>query len=190
MYKNLLFIAVLGVNGAFAAQDQVILSESLIKKLVEKEPPTVQQIQASFFAVQREQLTKRDQFGFRLEGEGSVYQSEERLLNNFDGGVTRSATSYSLGVVKPTRYGIEVDIKAFGGKSTNAFVNDAATSGVSVSLSMDLLQNFLGRQTDNDLKKSRLSLERAKLEKKANLKASGGVRLLNGLSLLGCRLSF
>lgn len=148
---------------------EVRISESYLKSLIDKNPPSVQQIEASFLAIQQEQLMKQDALAFRLEGEGNYYHSKERLLNNFDGGVTSSASSYSLGLVKPTRYGVEVGVKAFGEKATNAFVSDAAANGATLSLSVDLWQDFLGRRTNNDLKRSRLSVERAELEKVSSL---------------------
>ena len=92
------------------------------------------------------------------------------MLSNFDGGVTKSSKFYSLRVVKPTRYGVNIGATAFTGQVTNAFINQASTTGVSFSLSMDLFQNFLGRQTDNSLKKSGYAKQRAQLEKKAGLK--------------------
>lgn len=116
------------------------------------------------------QQSAEDSLSLRLEGDGRLYKSDERLLNNFDGGVTRRASSYSVGLVKPTRYGVEVGIKAFGEKATNAFVTDAATNGASISLSMDLYKNFLGRSSSNSLKQGAFSLKRASLEKESRLK--------------------
>ncbi len=167
---NFIILISLIVAPAFAEQPSVELSEKYLKELIDKEPPSIQQIEASFLGAKKSYLTNEEQLGFRLEGEGQIYRSKERLLNNFDGGVTRSATSYSLGIVKPTRYGMEFGAEAFGNKATNAFVTDAATNGAAFSLSVDLFQNFLGRQTDSALKQSKLSLRRAELEKKSSLK--------------------
>lgn len=152
------------------AQNKVFLSESVLKKLIMDNPPNVQQIEASFLGTKQEMMAKDDQFGFRLDGEGQVFQSKERLLNNFDGGVINSSSSYTVGLTKPTRYGVDVGIKAFANKSTNAFVSDASTTGVSINLAIDLFQNLLGRQSHNDLKKSEFSVKRAELEKKSSLK--------------------
>ncbi|MGH1469112.1 MAG: TolC family protein [Bdellovibrionales bacterium] len=165
------FIVILGVTLALPlANASTALTEAYLKRLISQKPPSVQQIEASFLGAKQAKLTQEDQLGLRIEGEGQIYKSDERLLNNFDGGVTARATSYSVGLVKPTRYGVDLGLKAFGSKSTNAFVTGAATNGASVSLSVDLYQNFLGRRTNNDLKKSTLSLQRAELEKKSSLK--------------------
>ncbi len=153
------------------SQNKVILSEPVLNGLIKKEPPGVQEIEASFLAVKSQQLDKSTLYSARIDGEGSVYRSDERLLNNFDGAVTRSANSYSLGVVKPTPYGVTIGAKAFSGKSTNAFVTDAANAGVSVTLAVDLFQNFLGRRALSDLEKSEMSVKRAELEKVSQLKA-------------------
>lgn len=173
MKNIILIIASLLLTKAYSAEktNKVVLSEALLKKLIADDPPNIQQINASFLSIERELLAQKDRFSFMVEGEGQVFESKERLLNNFDGGVTRSATSYSLGVVKPTRYGIDLGLKAFGNKATNAFVSDAATSGVAFSLSLDLYKNFLGRTTDNEIQRSNLNLKRATLEKKASIKS-------------------
>jgi len=84
--------------------------------------------------------------------------------------VIQSSSLYSLGLVKPTAYGVDIGLKLFGSKASNAFVSGAATTGVGLNLSIDLMQNFLGRKTKNDLKKSKYILERAELEKKISLK--------------------
>lgn len=149
---------------------RVILSEKVIKEMIQKSPPSVQQIEASFLGAKTELMSKSDRFGLRLDGGAQFNQSKERLLSNFDGGVTQSSSSYSLGLVKPTAYGVEVGVKAFGGKAANAFVTDAATAGVALNLRVDLFKNFLGRSTNSDLKKSELSVQRAELEKKSSLK--------------------
>lgn len=169
-FFKILFLLVFLSSMDVLAAEPLILTEPFLMDLVEANPPSVQQIEASFLAVQRENLMKKDQFSFRLEGAGSLYHSDERLLNDFDGGVIRDASSYSLGLVKPTRYGVDVGLKVFGEKTSNAFVTDASASGATLSLTVDLFRNFLGRQTNNDLKRSQLSVERAELEKKSSLK--------------------
>ena len=154
-----------------AKADDVYLTESYLKTLLKKNSPSVEQIESSFLAVKRDDLAKRDQLSFRLDGNASAYHSNERLLNNFDGSVTSSASSYSVGLVKPTRYGVDLKLEVFGEKSTNAFVTDASTHGSTFSISVDLFKDFLGRQTNSDLKRSDFSVKRAKLEKKSSLKA-------------------
>ncbi len=152
------------------AQEKVILSERLMKSIIEKSVPSVEQIEASFLSVKNELLAKKDAFSFRLEGESQVAKSEERLLAQFDGGVTNRLNTYSVGIVKPTRYGVDLGVKSFGNKVTNAFIADAATTGTTFSLSIDLFKNFLGRKTSNDIKQSQMALERAELEKNISLK--------------------
>lgn len=174
--KNIIvLIILLVVFKAFAAPDKaghkVVLTEALIKKMILEDPPGVQKINASFLAVEQELLAQKDRFSFMLNGEAQQFRSQERLLDRFDGGVTRRASSYSLGLVKPTRYGIDLGLKAFESKSSNAFIKDAANAGVAFSLSLDLYKNFLGRQTDNNLESASLNLKRAELEKKASLKS-------------------
>ena len=157
-------------SGPALAQNSVYLSEQIIKTMIDKKPPNVQQIEASFLDIKRQHLTQDEQFGFRLDGQGEVFKSKERLLNNFDGGVVINSSTYSLGLVKPTHYGVEVGAKVFGNKVTNAFVSDATTTGASISLALDLFQDFLGRRSNNNYKKTALSVKRADLERKTQLK--------------------
>jgi len=148
---------------------EVILTENSIQEMIEDQPPSLDQIEASFLQAKLDHLSKVDKLSFRLDGAGQIYRSEERSLNDFDA-FTESATDYSLALNKPTKYGIDVGLKVFGVKSSNAFVQNAATNGVTLNLSMDLLKNFLGRQTNNGIKQSALALKRAELEKKAAVK--------------------
>lgn len=152
------------------AQQTLQLSESGLKSMIDSDPPSVKQIKASFLATQTQHMDKNDRFGFRLEGDANYGESDERTLGNFDGGVTQAQSSYSLGVVKPTRYGLEVGLKSFRGKTRNLFVSDAATSGMSVNLAVDLFENFLGRKSNSDFRRSEWSVKRAALEKDINLK--------------------
>ncbi|MBT4761656.1 MAG: TolC family protein [Bdellovibrionaceae bacterium] len=166
----IVIMSVFAFSGIISGKEKVVLSEEFIKKSIENEPPGVQQIQGSFLAVKNELQNKNDRFGYQLNIEGKSFNSDERLLSNFDGGVVKSSSAYLVGLQKPTQYGVDIGLKAFSNKSTNAFINDAATTGVSFSLAVDLYQNFLGRSTSNDFKKSELSLKRAELEKKTQLK--------------------
>lgn len=165
-----IMISVLYSSFAWSAGGAVPLTEAYLQGLIAKRPPSVQQIESSFLSAKQKQQAEEDRLSLRLEGEGRIYRSSEILLGQFDGGVTESATNYSVGLVKPTRYGVDAGLKVFGEKATNAFVSDAATNGVVLSLSMDLYQDFLGRRTSSNLKKGSLSVKRAELEKKAGLK--------------------
>lgn len=151
------------------AADEIQLTEDSILKMIESKPPGLDQIEASFLQAKFDYLAKKDKLSFRLDGKGQVYESRERALGNFDV-FTQNASDYSLALNKPTKYGVDIGLSAFSSKVSNVFVQNAATSGVSLNLSMDLLKNFLGRQTNSDLKKSALSVERAELEKKAAVK--------------------
>lgn len=166
----LLFILSALISVPAFADGTVQLTEGYIKDLLLQKPPSVQQIEASFLATKYDQLKKEEGVGFRLDAEGAISRSDEKLLSQFDGGVTASSTSYSVGIIKPTRYGVDLGLKAFGQKVTNSFLSDGATNGVAVSLSIDLYQNFLGRNTNSGLKKGALAVKRAELEKKSSLK--------------------
>lgn len=164
----LMFLILLYSVGSSA---DVVLSEPYLIKIIDKKPPALDQVEASFLKAKFDHLSLKDRLSFRLDGEGRVFESDERLLNQFDGGVIQNATNYSLALNKPTRYGVDLGLKVFGDKVTNAFVSGAATNGVTLSMAIDLFQNFLGKKTNSDLKRSALGLKRAELEKKISIKA-------------------
>lgn len=166
---HFLIFIILHVSSAFA-QKSVEIDEQYLKKLIEKEPPSIQQIEASFLSTKQTYLTNKDKFGLRLDGEGQVYDSNEIPINPTQDFITTSSVDYSIGIVKPTRYGVDVGVKAFGNKISNTFFQGASVSGVGLSLSVDLFQNFLGRQSNNTLKQGELSLQRADLERKSSVK--------------------
>ena len=169
--KNQLFMFILLLlSPVLLAQETVILTESSLSGYISESPPTVQEIEASFLISKQAKLSIEDGVSYELEGSGQIYESKESLLSNFDGGVTKSSTSYSLGVNKPTLYGINIGAKLFSSKMSNAFITDASTTGASLSLSMDLFKNFLGRQSKNSQEKSSLAHERAKFEKQIGIK--------------------
>ncbi len=167
--QHLVFIGLYLFTQASFAQP-VVFSEWYIKNALDNNPPTAQEIEASFLGVKQVEMANRDAYSWRLDGKGEVGKSDARLLSNFDGGVVTRASQFSLDIVKPTQYGIDLSVGAFGQKTSNAFISDAATAGVSVGLSMDLYQNFLGRSTNSELRRSSLAVQRAKLEKGINLK--------------------
>ncbi len=150
--------------------DTVVLSENFVDKLVSETTPNIQQIEASYLSVKKSYLALEDALSFSLDSESSVYESKERLLSAFDGGVTNNYNSFSLGINKPTSYGVDFELSAFSEKTTNAFISGAAKAGMSLSMTMDLFEDFLGRKTRSNLKTSYLELKRAELEKKVNQK--------------------
>lgn len=158
------------INSDTYAESSVVLTESMIKSLIQAEPPSVRQIELSFLAAKQQSLALEDQLSWRVDAQGQNYKSDEKLLNSFDGGVVRRNNAYTVGISKPTRFGVDVSLKAFTEKVTNAFVTDAATSGATIGLSIDLYKNFFGRQTNNNLKKFRAHKERAQIEKQIGLK--------------------
>jgi len=166
------FTVLLSLVLTFSAQsaEEIQLTEEIILEMIQNKPPGLDQVEASFLQAKFDHLSKLDKLSFRLDGAGQIYESNERSLGEFDPFV-QSATDYSLGLNKPTKYGIDIGLKVFGTKSSNAFVQNAATSGVTLNLSMDLIKNFMGRQTNNGLKQSALALRRAELEKKAATKS-------------------
>lgn len=165
------FMLIFALIYSMCSSADIMLTESSLLKMIEKKPPGLDEVEASFLKAKFDHLSLKDQLSFRLDGEGRVFESKERLLNSFDGGVIQNATNYSLALNKPTRYGVDLGLKVFGDKVTNAFVSDAATNGVTLSLAVDLFRNFLGKKTDSDLKRSALGLKRAELEKKLSTTA-------------------
>ncbi len=152
------------------ANSNFVLVESALKKMIDNNPPSVQQIEASFLDLKRTDLASKDKFGLRLEADGTIYKSKERLLGPFDP-VTQSTREYNVGIIKPTQYGLDLSIKAFGNRTVNAFLpNGSSTSGVVLGLNVDLYKNFLGRMTNTELKQTGAALKRAKLERKIEMK--------------------
>jgi outer membrane protein TolC len=161
----LLFTPLMGLE----ASETAVLTEGLIREQLERTPPTVQQIEASFLQTQADLAASKDKYSYRLEAEGSKTTSKEKSLNQFIP-VVSSASSYSVGIVKPTKYGIKLGAGTFGRKSSNNLLSDGASVGFSFSMTMDLYRNFLGKNSKASLDKNGLSVERAKLEKKVSLK--------------------
>lgn len=170
--KNIVILATYSLlcSGISFAQDKVILTESLIKELSSKSNPTYSQIEASFLNEKLNQSMREEGYDLTLDGSGHINKSSERLLGQFDGGVTTRSSIYALDLMKKTKYGVNVGVGAFANKVSNAFISDAATNGLSVSLSVDIFKNFLGRNTKNDLEQSALRVRRAQLEKETSEK--------------------
>lgn len=168
--KNCILLILFVIFPSVVNAEMIYLTEPHLKRFLQQHSPSVEQIEASFLAVQNESLTLKDKLTLRLDAKGQLYHSKEKLLNNFDGGVISNSTLYSVKLVKPTRYGLDMELQVFGNKTSNAFVNDATTSGAAFGLSIDLFKDFLGRQTNRSIKRSDLAVERAMLEKKSRLK--------------------
>ncbi len=151
------------------SKDEVLLNESLFKKMIENNPPEVQLIEASFLELKRTHLAAKDELALRLDGDAEVYKSRERQLAPFDA-FTQSSSQYNVALVKPTAYGVDLSLKAFAQKSTNVFVSGATINGLALGLTVDLFQNFLGRKTKTSLRQTAAGLKRANLEKQTGLK--------------------
>lgn len=159
-----------GLSERIRAQS-VRLDEVTLKSYLNRSNPTSNQIEASFLQTQYDQSSMDDRLSWILTADANLVKSEERLLSNNDAGVMSRNSSYSVGVVKPTKYGLDVGLSYQASKNSNAFLKGGSTSALSLQLSFDLYQNFLGKKTRQALQNSRISVEVAELEKKISLKS-------------------
>ena len=111
-----------------------------------------------------------DQFSWRLQSDLNYLKANEKGLAEFDP-VTVDSTQIQAAVIKPFASGVQVGFSAFTNQVSNTFVNNSTNTGVGLSLSVDLLKNFLGRLTSSQLKNAQILTKKAEIEKEIQERA-------------------
>lgn len=153
-----------GENGSFT------LSEQSLKELAFKASPTVDKIEASYQKSVLEKLSIDDQLSPNLHSSAFYLNTKEKQLAQFMP-VTSPIKQLSVGITKPTKYGMQVGIQSSFEQTTNSFVTEASTAKVGVSLSMDLHNDLFGRLTQAKLDNADLAVQTAKFQKEIGQKS-------------------
>ncbi len=153
---------------AFA--DNFILTQESLKKLAYEDSPTSLKIDSALLAAQYKSHAVLDKFQFTLDGSTNYQKDEAKSL--FAQDLVNSPTKYnSLGVSRATTYGMAVNAKTYAQSVSNPYIRDAAQTGVSVGLSLDLHKDFWGRLTRSELEILENGVKRTKIESKVNRKS-------------------
>lgn len=153
----------------FVMANPMVITEGFLKKLVDENPPKIQQIEASFVKAQAQREEFEENFDLKLEADAFYLKSYEKQLNAFSP-VNSPIRNVSLGFVKPLKYGMSASLKGISNNNSNNFVKNATTTALKFQLAMDIYKDFLGRTTRGQEKSFFLTEKKAALEKTINQK--------------------
>lgn len=169
MKKNLFLILLLSLS-ANAFSKAFNLSESSLKKLVDNNPPGVQEIMAISEANNLQYKSIYENLGYSLIGNAAYANRDEKPVHAYDT-IISPVRSLKVGIQKPTEYGVTMGLSGYTDQVTSSSMKDQTSSGLELSLSFNLYKDLLGSSTRASLKSSKQLAEMGKLEGQIGKKA-------------------
>ncbi len=168
--KNLIILLTFFLLALVAVQAAPVikLNETIIDKLIEESPPSVENIEASFLGVDAGRTKAKDIYAPTLSASANVLDSDEKSLNTFMPTTTKYK-NMMVAINKPLKYGAALGGKVFTEKSTSTQLSNATTTGYGVSLSLDLYKDIFGRASRANLDLANTASRRANLEKEIQI---------------------
>lgn len=146
------------------------IDEAFLKKELNKNSPTVQNIEANFLSLKLQESSVQDKFSYQVAGEANYLKTSERPFST-SSPVTSPLKSASIGIVRPTAYGMNFGVKGYSEQFSNNFVQNGTTTGLAVQFQMDLFKDFLGGLTKNQIEALEYGSKTGEVEKDIQTKA-------------------
>lgn len=164
--KKILLLSTLSI---FALKAETIsLNEARLIKMIELNPPTKLNIEATYEATALQSSQAKDAYSTTLSASTSFSESEEKSLSSFSP-TTTNYKYYNVAVSRPLKYGATLSAEAYSEQYNLGTLQDHTTHGIGASLSLDLYQDFFGRTSRATLDLRETSMKRALLEKGVSL---------------------
>tara|TARA_Y100000590_G_scaffold323369_1_gene366500 strand:+ start:224728 stop:226254 length:1527 start_codon:yes stop_codon:yes gene_type:complete len=168
--KNLIFLLFFFFLSVVAVQASPVvkLDEGFLDKLIKESPPSIENIEASFLAVDSGRTRARDIYAPTVSASANILDSDEKSLNSFMPTTTKYK-NMMVSINKPLKYGAALGGKVFTEKSTSTQLANATTTGYGVSLSLDLYKDLFGRTSRANLNLAHVTSKRANLEREIQI---------------------
>lgn len=148
--------------------EEFVLNEQVIYDFVKSgEPPSLKEIESSLLSNQNQLAQFQDQFKFQAFSQGSYAKTKEEALISFQP-IFSPTSDFALGAKRSLKNGIQLQTSVGASKRDFSYLGTPTTgtiSKVSVSATIDLWKNLLGRVTKAQSETLELSLQSAKLQK-------------------------
>ena len=145
------------------------LDEALLKKLVDQNPPGIQQIKSISELNSLNHKMIYDKLGLSFNAQGAYVNKDEQPLHAYDTIIT-PVRNLKAGFIKPTELGMQLSAHAYTEQISSPFMKEQTTSGLLFGLSIDLYKDFLGSSTRANLKSTKQLEEMAKIESMIGIK--------------------
>lgn len=170
MKHHLALFATAMTMGLSAQAKTTKIDENFLKKELNKNSPTVQNIEANFLSLKLQESSVQDKFSYQVAGEASYLKTSERAFS-VNSPVTSPVRSASLGIIRPTSLGMNFGVKGYSEQFSNNFVHNGTTTGVALEFQMDLFKDFLGGLTRNQVEALEYGTKTGEIEKDIQTKA-------------------
>jgi len=152
-------------SGVFALE---IDEKTLIERL-RTDSPQWKQIEAQELGALEALSSLEENFETTLEGNYYYLKTDEKQFSTFSP-VTTPIKNKSIGLTRPTSYGVKWKLTGSQDQFTNSFVSEGTTTALTASASIDLYKDLFGRKTRNQEELLEKNYGIAKLKKEADLK--------------------
>ncbi len=141
-----------------------LLSEVSLEKELKDGVPTIEKIEAQSAQREFEYSQSEEKFAPSLQFRTEYLNSNEKSFISYIP-VTQKNLGQTISVKKMTQYGTELSASLYSHQNSNNIYNNATTTGVGVSVGLDLYKDFLGRSSRAIVENKEIKSKRAKLEK-------------------------
>lgn len=167
----LLFTILIGVCQA----QPVVLTEEMMQSLASKSSPRLDEIEASFLAVELGEKQLKERYAPELFGQYAHAETRERALVRFQP-VFSPIDQAQLGVRRTTSHGIGAsaavvtDQRSAAPTAFTGRFKQATTTTLNFTVQIDLWRDLLGRMSKAEIESLELERKRAELERKISEK--------------------
>lgn len=158
-YWLVVLLVVLGASCDSEAKTSI--NEAQLLQLARESSPQIKAIEAPASQSQMEKSLLDSKYETRANLSYNYSTSNEQGLASFIP-VFSPTKNFSVGVEKPTPYGVKLGVEGFGESinTKDGTINNAARTGARVRLEMDLLKNLFGRMDAAELSSKTLQSEK------------------------------
>ncbi|MCB9061260.1 MAG: TolC family protein [Halobacteriovoraceae bacterium] len=169
--KKLLSLFLLLSLSLRASENSILIDENVLKEYFEKGAPGVDEIEAALLSTKEIESSQLEAFSPTGYVDTNLSKSYQQSVNLYRP-ITKEAKAVELGVSKNFQSGFSTSVSAYSHMAIlSAFPQEDATSGVKLSFGVDLLKNFLGKNTKRILDASSVSVQNSQLESDIRKKA-------------------
>jgi outer membrane protein TolC len=147
-----------------AAVEKIFIDEAFLRKSLEQNPPSLDQIDAALLGARIQESSIDDRFNTELTASANRIITKEKQFQQFIP-VTSPLTNYEVKVSRSFSSGVSVGIRGFSEQFSNNFIQDATTTGLTVMLGVDLWKDLFGKKTASQLLQAKSGTKQAQWQR-------------------------
>lgn len=162
-------LALLTILSTFSRAWALEVDEKILISRLQTDSPQWKQVEAQELGALDALSSLEENFETTLDANYYYSKTDEKQFSTFSP-VTTPIKNKSIGLTRPTSYGVKWKLVGSQEQFTNSFVNEGTTTALTAGASIDLYKDLFGRTTRNQEELLEKNYGIAKLKKEADLK--------------------